>query len=157
MTTPSRPAQDATEAEWQAWVVSHVKSIGGKAYHALNSKGCEPGFPDLVIALPPPLPGVDRPRLIFAELKAGKRQLEPEQKQWVTFLRDCGAVVEVWRFPGDADEVLRVLGIEERPAAVEASEFDDVLVNGLPLRQHPEPGRSRLREALREAAKGGAR
>lgn len=36
-------------------------------------------------------------------------------------------------------------------------DFGDVLVNGLPLRQHPEPGRSRVMAALREAAKGGAR
>lgn len=57
----------------------------------------KPGFPDLVLAR--------GGRVIFAELKAQRGTVRPEQQEWLDTLRACpGVEVVVWR-PSDWESV----------------------------------------------------
>jgi hypothetical protein len=49
------------------------------AYHTLDSRGSQPGFPD-VLAL-------KGPRLVVAELKSEHGKLTPEQARWLAAFR----------------------------------------------------------------------
>ncbi len=58
------------------------------------------GFPDLVL--------IKAGRLLFAELKAAKGVLTPEQRTWLNGLRGACGEVYLWR-PEDYDEIEKVL------------------------------------------------
>ncbi len=60
------------------------------------------GFPDLVLAKP-------GRGVIFAEIKADKGSLSPEQKLWQDCLKAAGAQVFIWR-PKDLGEIAHLLG-----------------------------------------------
>lgn len=70
-------------------------------FHVLDSKKCDPGWPDLVLMRPP--------QYLIVELKTNKGRVTPEQKAWLAGLRACGIDTRVWR-PRDRDEVLDALG-----------------------------------------------
>jgi hypothetical protein len=59
------------------------------------------GFPDLVLVKPP--------RIIFAELKAGRNKATEDQLAWHDDLRACGLTVYVWTDTRDMDNVIAVL------------------------------------------------
>ncbi len=67
-----------TEAQLERAVVDLAKFNGWLVYHTRNSRGSEPGFPDLVL--------VRGARLVFAELKTGKGRVSPAQKVWLDAL-----------------------------------------------------------------------
>ena len=81
-------AQLATEKEWQATVVDTAKLIGWWVYHTRDSRGSEPGYPDLVLVRPDDQGG----RIVFVELKTDRpgSQLTGAQKGWIERLRECG-------------------------------------------------------------------
>lgn len=66
------------EDGWQSAVLDAAQYRGWLVYHTRNSKGSHKGFPDLVLLRPP--------RIIFAELKDEKRELQPEQIEWMAAL-----------------------------------------------------------------------
>ena len=95
-------AQHLTEADLQASVEDLATFRGWAKYHTHDSRRSDPGFPDLVLWR-------DH-RLIFAELKAAKGKLTPEQETTLDALMLTGSEVYVWRpeawFDGEIDAVL---------------------------------------------------
>jgi hypothetical protein len=75
------------EAAFQVRIIELATVHGWRVYHTHDSRRSEPGFPDLVL--------VRGSRLLFVELKVGKRQLTDEQRDW---LRALGRVTEVGAF-----------------------------------------------------------
>lgn len=70
---------------------------GWRAYHTLDSRGSDPGFPDLVL--------VRSPELVFAELKTEKGLPTPDQEAWLQALSNCTAhQTRLWR-PSDWPEI----------------------------------------------------
>lgn len=85
-----------TEKEFMAQVVALAKMFGWLCYHTHDSRRCEPGFPDLVLA---------RGRqIIFVELKVKGNRATAAQKRWMDTLRGCGADYRLWR-PEDWSEI----------------------------------------------------
>jgi hypothetical protein len=111
------PRVDATEAEWQAFVTDALDLGGWKWHHETDSRKSPSGFPDIVAVHP------DR-GILFAELKAEKGRLRPEQAAWLSVLALSvvpgegeepwtgrrRVFVKVWR-PSDAEDVLDVTGV----------------------------------------------
>lgn len=58
-------------------------------HHETDSRRSRAGFPDLVIVGPG--------GLLFAELKADRGRLRPDQARWIATLAAAGAEVHVWR------------------------------------------------------------
>lgn len=91
-----------TEKEWLEQVRKLAAQLGWLTYHPHQSMRSEPGFPDLTLV---------RERVIFAELKrhAASAKLSPHQEFWRGRLLAAGAEYYLWR-PGDADQLVRILG-----------------------------------------------
>ena len=71
------------EADFQAAVIELAELQGWRVYHTHDSRGSQPGFPDLTM--------VRRQRLIFAELKCEDGYPTDEQTAWLT---DLGRVAD---------------------------------------------------------------
>lgn len=87
-----------TEAAFQVRIVRLATDHGWRVYHTHDSRRSEPGFPDLVLVRPP--------RVLFVELKVGRRQLTPDQQRWMRLLEGCtevGAFVLRGRLDGSED------------------------------------------------------
>jgi hypothetical protein len=92
-----------TEASFLKTVREAARLAGWETYHTLNSKGSEPGWPDLVLVKPG--------RLLISELKTDHGRLTREQTHWLRLLATCAAPeVSVWR-PDDLDAILATLGL----------------------------------------------
>lgn len=87
---PPAPALEALdgipEAEWQTTVEDLARVYGWRVYHTRDSRGSEPGFPDLVLVRPP--------RLIFAELKRERGRVSPTQQSWLQALDAVARTVD---------------------------------------------------------------
>lgn len=73
----ARAVLDGTlsEKQWQAQVLAYARLRGWLCYHTYDARRSAPGFPDLVM--------VRDGRVVFAELKAGKRpRLSADQQVW---------------------------------------------------------------------------
>ena len=104
-----------TEQQLQDAVAGMARALGWRVAHARpasTERGWRTpweydgkGFPDLTMAR--------GHRLVFAELKAGRNKLEPEQELWLELLGQCCHEVFVWR-PEDWTSGLieRVLRLE---------------------------------------------
>jgi hypothetical protein len=104
------------ERDFQQQVLDLARLYQWAAYHTFDSRRSAVGFPDLVL--------VRAPEIIFAELKAEKGRLSPEQREWIAALglveeaiaqrtpehliRDRLFEVNVWR-PSDFDAINRRL------------------------------------------------
>lgn len=89
------------EKEWQAQVLELSARCGWDfRYHTYDSRRCQEGFPDLVLVKPP--------RIIFAELKVGRRKVTKDQSAWLEALAACGQESYVW-YPDDLDAVRDIL------------------------------------------------
>lgn len=90
-----------SEKAFQQQVVGLARYSGFRVYHTFDSRRSEPGFPDLVM--------IRAPRVLFAELKAGRGKTSPAQDVWLEALSRCpGVEVYLWR-PDDIDEIRRTL------------------------------------------------
>src|SRR4051812_16813707 len=94
------PLPEEGEKDFQARVVALAKRNGWLAYHTLNSRKSQAGFPDLV-----PCRGR---RALFAELKTETGRTAAGQDRWLEALRDAGPDARVWR-PADWPEVAGLL------------------------------------------------
>jgi hypothetical protein len=72
------------EARFQVQVIGLARRLNYRAYHTHDSRRSEAGFPDLVLVRPP--------RVIFIELKSGRRRLTLEQLAWMAELETCTEV-----------------------------------------------------------------
>ncbi len=88
-----------SEADFQQTVIELFRATGWRVYHNLNSKGSDPGWPDLQL--------LKRGRLVFAELKTQRGRLTAEQDFILNELRCAGAETYLWR-PSDWVEIERV-------------------------------------------------
>ncbi len=76
-----------SEKQFQAAVIEYAKLNGWLVYHTRNSRGSEPGFPDLVLVHPGSGDSVPRrPRLVFAELKTERGRTSLAQAEWLSAL-----------------------------------------------------------------------
>jgi VRR-NUC domain len=90
------------EKDWQQTVIEAATYAGWLHYHTQDSRGSDPGFPDLVLVRPP--------RVLFVELKTDAGRIQPAQRLWLTALEQCGTVeVYVWRPRDDWGTILRIL------------------------------------------------
>ncbi len=106
-----------TEQSFTTELLKWAKTYGWRCFHVRNSGHAgmtavqgDKGFPDLVLVKPP--------RLIFAELKIGKKKPTPEQQAWLDALAENSGDVYgmpsnavetfVWR-PEDWSSILAVL------------------------------------------------
>jgi hypothetical protein len=98
---PAREVLDrhVTEGMLQRQVLQLARLRGWLAYHPLDSRGSEPGFPDLVLV---------RERVVFAELKSATGRLSQAQRTWLDRLTAAGAECYCWR-PSDWDQITEVL------------------------------------------------
>lgn len=90
-----------TEKEFQAAVIEAAQWCGWTVHHQLNSRGSQPGWPDLVL-----IPKRAMGQTVFAELKSAKGRLSQAQRDTLTGLRNSGLQrVWIWR-PSDLDAIL---------------------------------------------------
>ena len=101
MTAPlrTRIADTINEKLFQGLVTEYAGLNGWATYHTRDSRGSDPGFPDLVLV---------RDRVIFAELKAARGRVTNDQRAWAAALEAAGAVYYLWR-PADWPEIETVL------------------------------------------------
>lgn len=78
---------DASEAQFQRWVITRAEELGWAVYHTHDSRRSQAGWPDLVLCKPP--------RLLFWELKRMGGRVEPEQERWIARLKECGESARV--------------------------------------------------------------
>jgi hypothetical protein len=76
-----------------------------QVYHTRDSRGSDPGFPDLVL--------VRQPRIIFAELKSAGGRMSAHQKLWLAALLGCPVEVYLWR-PADRPDIEMILRDDRR-------------------------------------------
>ena len=92
-----------SEEAWLQWVRRYAREVprpGWHTFHVRNSRGSDPGWPDLVLLRPP--------RSIYAELKTMAGRVSKSQRETLGELEACGYETYVWR-PCDRDEIARVL------------------------------------------------
>jgi len=85
-------AATMTEAALLARVMHLCRLYGLLYYHTHDSRGSQPGFPDLVIVSP----DGDGQTVLFRELKVNGGRLTFEQKRWGRALRAAGEDYGVW-------------------------------------------------------------
>lgn len=99
------PSLAVSEKTFLQQVKDLARLCGWRVYHTLDSRGSDPGFPDLCMARPP--------RVVFAELKSECGKLTPAQREWLSCLAACGVKVYVWT-PREWEQVEATL---QRPEA----------------------------------------
>lgn len=93
-----RPLGDLAEEELLRFVRWTAKQHGWLVYHTHDSRGSEPGFPDIV--------ATNGEQLLFSELKSNKGKLTMEQQQWLELLRRIPNLdVHLWRPSHMADVI----------------------------------------------------
>ena len=85
-----------TEKQFMQTVIDLAKLRGWLTYHALDSRGSAPGFPDLVFARDGDV--------IFAELKVGDNKPNADQQAWLDALPAVLVGVYFWT-PTDWPEI----------------------------------------------------
>jgi hypothetical protein len=107
------PATAQTPAEWKASITSEdellrqvVQLAGLRGWHCYHVRRSDvalttgAGFPDLVM--------VGHGRVIYAELKAERGRLSPDQERWRDSLLEAGADWRLWR-PSSWPEIERTI------------------------------------------------
>lgn len=86
------------ESEYQDTLLRrHAEPLGWRHYHTRNSRGSNPGYPDLTLWHP------GHRVVAFRELKRDGEDLSAAQRLTHDTLREAGADVGVWYFPSDWD------------------------------------------------------
>ena len=108
MTTVRAPRElvgEESEAHFQQRVVRLARYLGWNLrYHAFDSMGSAPGFPDWVLV------NERLGRVIFVELKRQHGHVTRDQREWHQALVTCGQEAYIWR-PSDWADIERVLGV----------------------------------------------
>lgn len=76
-----------TEAELQAAIVAEAILRKWFVYHTRDSRGSNPGFPDLVLVRTASVFSQHTSRLVFAELKKQRGKTTADQELWLRALR----------------------------------------------------------------------
>lgn len=84
-------AKAMSEADLQVQVIALAVRLGWMVYHTRDSRGSEPGYPDLHLVHP------RQERALFRELKTERGRLSKYQQKWLAALAVSGADVQVWR------------------------------------------------------------
>jgi hypothetical protein len=93
--------EDCPEAAFMERVVALARQHGWLVYHTLDSRGSDPGFPDLVL--------VRAGILFFVELKTDTGKETAEQKLWGDTLAEVKLTrAAIWR-PCTMDAIERIL------------------------------------------------
>ena len=95
------PADDCSEADFQARVIALARKLGWFAFHPHDSRRSEAGWPDLALCRPP--------RLILAELKSADGKLSGPQKKWFGLLSRCDGVEAYCWWPRDWPAIQELL------------------------------------------------
>jgi hypothetical protein len=77
-----------SEKHFMATVIGVARLYKWRVYHTRDSRGCEPGFPDLVMARDGDV--------IFAELKLDGKKPTPAQQAWLDALPAALVGVYCW-------------------------------------------------------------
>ena len=89
------------EKDFQNQIIKYARACGWLYYHTYDSRRSVPGFPDLTL--------VRADRLVFAELKIGRRKATKAQRIWLDALRRVeGAEAYLW-YPIDWDHIEETL------------------------------------------------
>ena len=117
-----------SERDFQAQLMQVVEMFGGLVYHTYDSRRSARGYPDLTIVLKN---GPAR-RVIWAELKAGKKQPTDSQWIWLRGLPDHQAYL--WR-PDDWDDAVRIIQEGHRVSAGMVQNADGTNIQPLRITQ----------------------
>ena len=117
-----------SERDFQAQLIKVVEMLGGLVYHTYDSRRSAMGYPDLTIVLKN---GPAR-RVIWAELKAGKKQPTDSQWIWLRGLPDHQAYL--WR-PDDWDDAVRIIQYGHRVSAGMVQNADGTNIQPLRITQ----------------------
>lgn len=74
----SAGALHVTERDWQGFVMATARLAGWRCYHTLDSRGSEPGFPDII--------AVRADQLLAWELKTENGKVTAAQQGWIEAL-----------------------------------------------------------------------
>lgn len=88
-----------TEAQFLQKILDLAHFLGWLTYHTRDSRGSEPGFPDLVLCHP------QKGDYLMAELKDEDGLLSPSQIKWLNALRASGIEIHIWR-PIDWEDIV---------------------------------------------------
>ena len=119
------------EKDFQAQLIKVVDMLGGLVYHTYDSRRSARGYPDLTIVLKD---GAAR-RVLWAELKVGKKQPTDSQWIWLRGLPDHQAYL--WR-PDDFDVAVHIIATGHRVAPGIIQAGDGTFIQPLPI-THREP------------------
>lgn len=128
-----------TEKDLQSNVLELARLRAWRAYHTYDSRRSQKGFPDLVLLKPP--------RLIFAELKVGKKRPTAEQRAWLDELDECPEVeAYLWYesdwHSGEIDALLK--GPVYQPLGKEAqAKWDQAIADAFNAHLHSVPRTAR--------------
>jgi hypothetical protein len=103
-----------TEAQLLDAVRRMAGYLGWMRYHTRDSRGSEPGFPDLVLC------SSKQRRVLFVELKSATGKTTPAQAAWLAALAAAGAETALWR-PADLADVIPAVLRGRRLTPEEAS------------------------------------
>lgn len=92
-------ASAATEAEWQATLIAAARAAGWWVMHHHDSRGTEPGWPDLTC--------IRGKELVYIECKSERGRLTGPQMIVLGMLAETGTEVIVAR-PSDVDVIDRL-------------------------------------------------
>lgn len=98
--------ESVDEKTFMQQVVTALRLLGYMVYHTLDSRGSEPGYPDLFAVHP------EQQRLLVIELKSEKGQLTAAQARWLQTLEGRVVQTHVWR-PSSWPEIERVLWVKK--------------------------------------------
>jgi hypothetical protein len=77
------------EKTFQANIIAAARLLGWHHFAVRDSRGCPPGWPDLVLVHP------DR-GVLYRELKSDRGRLSPDQEAWGDLLTRAGCDWQVW-------------------------------------------------------------
>ena len=102
LTRPAPPDRRIAEAPFQGLILDIAGYLHWEHYHTLDSRGSDPGWPDLVLAR---RTGLYTARIIFREVKTEKGRVSEAQARWGRLLLAAGFDWKIYR-PSDWDEIL---------------------------------------------------
>ena len=89
------------EKDFQNQIIKYARACGWLYYHTYDSRRSVPGFPDLTL--------VRGGRLIFAELKIGRRKATAAQRIWLDELGGVSGVEAYLWYLSDWEHIEEVL------------------------------------------------